>query len=73
MRRLLLLLAICASMGAGAQELARRHALIDTAYKADRHAEVARLIDLQLKEAVGTPWEDSSTCTCTNTAGLAAS
>ncbi|HQV38760.1 MAG TPA: CHAT domain-containing protein [Flavobacteriales bacterium] len=59
MRRLLLLLAICASMGAGAQELARRHALIDTAYKADRHAEVARLIDLQLKEAVGTPWEDS--------------
>jgi len=59
MRRLLLLLAVCASMGAGAQELARRHALIDTAYKAEHYAEVVRLIDLQLKQAVDTPWQDS--------------
>lgn len=60
MRAFLPLLAFCASMGVGAQAtLALRHARIDTAYKAEQYAEVTRLIDLQLKEAPGTPWEDS--------------
>ncbi|MGB6048194.1 MAG: CHAT domain-containing protein [Flavobacteriales bacterium] len=60
MRGFLLLLLVSASFGAGAQDLARRHALISTAYKAERYAEVAQLIDLQLREAAGTPWEDST-------------
>ncbi|MGV9014027.1 MAG: CHAT domain-containing protein [Flavobacteriales bacterium] len=60
MRGVLLLLAVCASIGVGAQDLSRRHAFIDTAYKAEHYAEVVRLIDLQLKEAEGTPWEDST-------------
>ena len=60
MRTFVLLMAVCASMGAGAQDLPRRHALIDRAYKAERYAEVVRLVDLQLKEAVGTIWEDST-------------
>ena len=51
MRGFLLLLLVSASFGAGAQDLARRHALISTAYKAERYAEVAQLIDLQLREA----------------------
>ena len=55
MRGFLLLLAVCASMGVGAQDLARRHARIGSAYKAEHYSEVARLIDLQLKEAAGTP------------------
>lgn len=59
MRAFLPLLAFCASMGVGAQDLALRHVRIDTAYKAEQYAEVTRLIDLQLKEAPGTPWEDS--------------
>ncbi|MBS1546166.1 MAG: CHAT domain-containing protein [Bacteroidetes bacterium] len=44
---------------AGAQGLAKRHALIDQAYKAEQYAEVVRLIDAQLKEVPGTPWQDS--------------
>lgn len=60
MRRYLLLLAVSVSIGAAAQDMAQRHALIDSAYKAERYAEVVRLVDLQLKEAVGTAWEDSA-------------
>lgn len=60
MRSALLLLAVCASMAAGAQDLARRHALIDSAYKAEHYAEVVRLVDLQILAARGTTWEDST-------------
>ncbi len=60
MRSFILLLAVCASMEAEAQDMARRHALIDNAYKSERYAEVVRLIDLQLQAAAGTTWEDST-------------
>lgn len=60
MRRFLLLLAVCTSMGVLAQDLAGRHALIDSAFQAEHFGDVVRLIDLQLKEAVGTTWEDST-------------
>ena len=60
MRGVLLLLTGCATMAVAAQDLAGRHALISTEYKVEHYAEVARLINLQLKEAEGTTWEDST-------------
>ncbi|HMC97248.1 MAG TPA: hypothetical protein VKG92_06335, partial [Flavobacteriales bacterium] len=41
------------------QRLAARHALIDSLYEAERYAQVIREIDLQMKESVGTTWQDS--------------
>ncbi len=39
--------------------LAKRHALISTLYEQERHADLVREVDLQIKEAVGTTWADS--------------
>lgn len=39
--------------------MAHRHARISELYKAERYAETMKEIDLQLKEAPGTVWEDS--------------
>lgn len=49
------------AMPAGAQEdrLARRHALITALYEQERHADLVREVDLQVKETAGTPWADS--------------
>ncbi|MCC6938315.1 MAG: CHAT domain-containing protein [Flavobacteriales bacterium] len=60
MRRAILLLTAIAALSANAQDLAKRHALIDSLYKAEKYAQVVKEIDLQLKEAAGTTWADSS-------------
>ncbi len=60
MRGYLLLLAGCATMAVGAQGLSERNALIGKEYEAEHYTQVVRLIDLQLKEAVGTTWQDST-------------
>ncbi len=39
--------------------LAKRHALISTLYEQERHADLVREVDLQVKESVGTTWADS--------------
>ncbi len=59
MRHALLIIASCAWSVVGAQGLAERHAQIEEYYTAERYVEVVRSIDLQLKEASGTPWQDS--------------
>lgn len=53
------MLLIAASLHAGAQDMATRHALIGKAYEAERFDEVARLIETQLDLATGTAWQDS--------------
>lgn len=53
------LLLVSVSLHAGAQDMAARHALIGTAYKAERYDQVARLIEAQLDQAKGTAWQDS--------------
>jgi CHAT domain-containing protein len=60
MRGPLFLLGICAAMAMEAQGLTRRHERISSEYEAEHYAEVVRLIDLQLKEAAGTSWQDSA-------------
>ncbi|MBK9174983.1 MAG: CHAT domain-containing protein [Flavobacteriales bacterium] len=63
MRGLLLPLAYAAAALAGGQtteqRLTDRHARISTLYEAEKYAETVKEIDAQLKEAVGTAWEDS--------------
>ncbi|MBP7513853.1 MAG: CHAT domain-containing protein [Flavobacteriales bacterium] len=39
--------------------LAKRHVRISELYEAEKYAETIREIDLQVKEAAGTPWQDS--------------
>lgn len=57
------LLAALLPLGAGllhAQDsMHRRHVLIDSLYRAERHAELLRTVDAQLREAPGTNWADS--------------
>jgi len=50
------------SFGATAQDDARRaerHARISELHKAEDHTATIKVIELQLKEAAGTPWQDS--------------
>lgn len=48
-----------AAMFGQSDKLARRHARIKELHRAEDHAEVAKQLVLQLKEAAGTPWQDS--------------
>ncbi|MCC6839494.1 MAG: CHAT domain-containing protein [Flavobacteriales bacterium] len=59
MRKVGTLLLLAMALPAGAQDLAARHAQIGKAYEAERHDEVVRLIEAQLKQAPGTIWQDS--------------
>jgi len=45
--------------GQHASSLAERHARITELHKAENHAATIKAIELQLKEAAGTPWQDS--------------
>lgn len=58
----MLLVCCCMVASVVAQDpgtLSRRHAAIASAYEAEQYAEVIRSVDLQLKEAGGTAWQDS--------------
>lgn len=59
MRNAWTLVLLTASLHAGAQGLAERHAQIGKAYQAERYADVARLIEAQLDQVQGTTWRDS--------------
>lgn len=61
MRAFLASVLCCSAMAALAQAdpLADRHARISELYEAKKYPELIRAIDLQIKEAEGTPWADS--------------
>ena len=48
-----------AILSAQDDQLARRHARIESLYSSEKYAEVIREIDLQIKQCEGTPWADS--------------
>jgi hypothetical protein len=45
--------------GQGSGRLAERHLRISALHKAEDHVATVKEVELQLKEAVGTPWQDS--------------
>ena len=47
------------AIGQGSGRLAERHLRISALHKAEDHVATVKEIELQLKEAVGTPWQDS--------------
>lgn len=57
-RLLLPLLAVWAT-AVQAQDLAWRDSLIQDLYRQERHADLAKAIELQVEQAQGTPWQDS--------------
>ncbi|QQR85312.1 MAG: CHAT domain-containing protein [Flavobacteriales bacterium] len=48
-----------AAIGQGSGLLAERHQRISALHKAEDHRGTVKEIELQLKEAIGTPWQDS--------------
>ncbi|MCB0814335.1 MAG: hypothetical protein KDB87_14395, partial [Flavobacteriales bacterium] len=61
MRTVVLLALLSTALGTsqGQSPAHRRHVLIDSLYRSERHAELVRVVDAQLDAAPGTNWADS--------------